>query len=65
MRLNEDADDDQTAALNEQAAESSIADANIGQTDTDYTRINVLVQIGTSVLAQANADPKTILQLFR
>ncbi len=65
VRLNEDADDDQTAALNEQAAESSIADANIGQTDTDYTRINVLVQIGTSVLAQANADPKTILQLFR
>jgi flagellin len=64
VRLNDDASDDQTAALNEQAAESSIADANIGQTTTDYTRLSVLVQIGTSVLAQSNAAPQAVLQLF-
>jgi len=65
VRLNEDANDDETAALNEQAAESSIADANIGQTDTNYTRVNLLVQIGTSVLAQSSSLPQSVLQLFR
>jgi flagellin-like hook-associated protein FlgL len=64
VRLNEDATDDQTAALNEQASESSIADANIGQTTTDYTRLSVLIDVGTSVLAQANADPQALLALF-
>jgi len=65
VRLNEDADNDNTAAVNLQASESSIRDLNIGQATTQFTKLQVLVQVGTSVLAQANANAQTVLGLFR
>jgi len=65
VRLNEDQDNDNTAAVNLQASESSIADLNVGQETTNFTRLQILVQVGTSVLSQANTNADTVLNLFR
>ena len=65
VRLNEDADNDNTAAVNLQASESSIADLNVGQETTQFTRLQILVQVGTSVLSQSNSNAQTVLGLFR
>jgi len=65
VRLNEDQDNDNTAAVNLQASESSIADLNVGQETTNFTRLQILVQVGTSVLSQSNANAQTVLGLFR
>jgi len=65
VRLNEDEDNDNTAAVNLQASESNIADLNVGQETTNFTRLQILVQVGTSVLSQSNANAQTVLGLFR
>jgi flagellin len=65
VRLNEDAQNDNIAAVNLQASESSIRDLNVGQATTQFTRLQVLVQVGTSVLAQSNLNEQTVLGLFR
>jgi flagellin len=65
VRLNEDANNDNIAAVNLQASESSIRDLNVGQATTQFTKLQVLVQVGTSVLAQSNANAQTVLGLFR
>jgi len=65
VRLNEDQDNDNTAAVNLQASESNIADLNVGQETTNFTRLQILVQVGTSVLSQSNANAQTVLGLFR
>jgi len=64
VRLNEDADNDNIAATNLQASESSIRDLNVGAETTNFNRLQVLVQVGTSVLAQSNANAQTVLRLF-
>ena len=65
VRLNEDANNDNIAAVNLQASESSIRDLNVGQATTEFTKLQILVQVGTSVLAQSNANAQTVLGLFR
>jgi flagellin len=65
VRLNFDEDDDNTAALNLQASESNIRDLNVGAATTEFTKLQVLVQTGTAVLAQSFADAKSVLALFR
>ena len=65
VRLQEDADNDNIAATNLQASESSIRDLNIGQATTEYTKDQILVQVGTSVLAQSNTNADSVLALFR
>lgn len=65
VRLNEDANNDNVAAVNLQASESSIRDLNVGQATTEFTKLQVLVQVGTSVLAQSNANAQSVLGLFR
>jgi len=65
VRLNEDQENDNTAAVNLQASESSIADLNVGQETTNFTRLQILVQVGTSVLSQANNNAQSVLSLFR
>ena len=65
VRLNIDADSDQVAATNLQAAESNIRDLNVGQATTEFTKLQILVQVGTSVLAQSNANAQSVLALFR
>ncbi|HEY8298782.1 MAG TPA: flagellin [Candidatus Baltobacteraceae bacterium] len=65
VRLNEDANNNNVAAVNLQASESSIRDLNVGQATTEFTRLQVLNQVGTSVLAQSNANAQSVLGLFR
>ncbi len=49
---------------NSSAAESVIRDADIAQETMRFTRYQILVSAGTSVLAQANVIPQTALQLL-
>ncbi len=65
VRLNIDKDNDNVAATNLQAAESNIRDLNVGQATTEFTKLQILVQVGTSVLAQSNANAQSVLGLFR
>jgi flagellin len=65
VRLNIDQDNDNVAATNLQAAESNIRDLNVGQATTQFTKLQILVQVGTSVLAQSNANAQSVLGLFR
>ena len=50
---------------NATASESAIRDADIAQETIKFTRNQILVSAGTSVLAQANVTPQTALQLLR
>jgi flagellin len=65
VRLGIDQQNDDTAAVNLQASESNIADLNVGQATTQFTKLQLLVQVGTSVLAQSNANAQSVLTLFR
>lgn len=47
------------------AAYSRIMDVDMAEEMTNYSTYNVLVQAGTSVLAQANDRPSTVLQLLQ
>ncbi|MFO7976517.1 MAG: flagellin [Candidatus Hydrogenedentota bacterium] len=49
---------------NSAAAESAIRDADIARVTTEFTRTQILINAGTSVLAQANVVPQTALQLL-
>jgi len=56
-----------TLAIQEEnaaASESAIRDADIAQETIQFTRNQILVSSGTSVLAQANIVPQTALQLL-
>ncbi len=50
---------------NTQAAESRIRDADMAETAVSFTKNQILVQAGTSMLAQANIRPQSVLQLLR
>jgi len=50
---------------NSAASQSAIRDANIATETIAFTRNQILVSAGTSVLAQANVVPQTALQLLR
>jgi flagellin len=49
---------------NLKAARSRIRDADIAQESVKQTRAQILIQAGTSVLAQANSNPQLALQLL-
>jgi flagellin len=55
----------QIANENLTASESSITDTNVASEMTTYTQLQILQQSGISVLAQANAEPKSILTLLQ
>jgi len=65
VRLGEDADNDNGAAVNLQAAESSISDLNVGSETTNFNKLQLLGAIGTSVLSSAEDNAKSVLGLFR
>jgi flagellin len=65
VRLQEDQSNDSTAAVNLTASESAIRDLNVGAETTQYTKLQILVQVGTSVLAQANQNAQSVVSLFR
>lgn len=47
------------------AAESTIRDADMAQEMTEFSRVQILQQAGTAMLAQANQAPQLVLQLLR
>ena len=55
----------QVARENFQAAESQIMDADVAAEAAELTRLNILQQAGTAILAQANQQPQLALQLLR
>ena len=65
VRLQEDESNDNTASVNLTASESSIRDLDVGAETTEYTKDQILVQVGTSVLAQANQNAQSVVSLFR
>jgi flagellin len=50
---------------NVQAANSAISDVDVAQESTRYAQLNILVQSGTAMLAQANALPQNVLRLVQ
>ena len=53
-----------TTSENLQEAESSIRDTDMAQEMMNYTKYNILQQAAQSMLAQANQQPQSILQLL-
>jgi flagellin len=53
-----------SAAENLQAAESRIRDVNMASEMVDYVKNQILVQSSTAMLAQANTQPQSVLQLL-
>jgi flagellin len=47
------------------AAESSIKDVDMAQEMVNFTKLQILQQAGTSMLAQANQAPQSVLSLLR
>jgi len=47
------------------AAKSQITDVDVAQESTNYARYQILVQSGTSMLAQANQSPQSVLKLLQ
>jgi len=50
---------------NVSAAEATIRDANMAQEFTTYTKLQILQQAGTAMLAHANTDQQSILNLVK
>jgi len=55
----------QVARENFQAAESRIRDVDVAAEAAELTRLGILQQAGSAILAQANAQPQLALQLLR
>jgi flagellin len=47
------------------AAKSNLTDVDVAQESTNYAKEQILVQSGTAMLAQANANPQSILKLLQ
>jgi flagellin len=62
--LSDDASDASLTAVNETNAESSIRDADIGATVTDYTKNQILAQVGLGVLSQLGVEAKLLTSLL-
>ena len=54
-----------TAAENLQTAESRIRDVNMAEEMVTYSKNNILMQAGQSMLAQANQATQGVLSLLR
>jgi flagellin len=64
-RLNSAVATIQTASQNLSAADSRIRDVNVAEETSNLSRLQVLVQAGVSVLAQANQQPQSALKLLQ
>ena len=54
-----------TAIENLQAAESRIRDVDMMKEIMEFTKQNILLQVSQAMLAQANSQPKSVLELLR
>jgi flagellin len=52
-------------STNLSAANSAISDVDVAQESTNYAKYQILVQSGTSMLAQANQNPQSVLKLLQ
>ena len=64
-RLNFTSDQLLVSSQNLSAANSNIKDVDVAKESTEYARENILVQSGTSMLAQANQLPQSVLKLLQ
>ena len=64
-RLNFTSDQLSVSSENLSAANSNIKDVDVAKESTEYARENILVQSGTSMLAQANQMPQSVLKLLQ
>ena len=54
-----------TSSENLSAAESQIRDVDMAEEMSEYTKNNILVQAATSMLAQSNQQPQSVLSLLQ
>ena len=54
-----------TSAENLTAAESRIRDVDMAAEMMEFTKLNILAQAGTAMMAQANMRPQSVLQLLQ
>jgi flagellin len=54
----------ETIIENVQSAESVIRDVDMASEMTEFTKNQILMQAGTSMLAQANLAPQSVLSLL-
>jgi flagellin len=54
-----------TYEQNLQASESSIKDVDMASEMTQFTKLQILEQAGTAMLAQANSQPQSVLKLLQ
>ena len=64
-RLQNAANNNNVASVNLTASASAITDLNVGAATAEYNKEQILIQIGTTVLAQSNTNAQTVLGLFR
>ena len=64
-RLQNAENNNNIASVNLTASASDITDLNVGQATSQYNKEQILIQIGTTVLAQSNTNAQTVLGLFR
>ncbi len=64
-RLSHIIDDLSAQDINISAAKSRIMDADMASEISEFTRLQILQQTGTAILAQANAQPQSVLQLMQ
>lgn len=64
VRLNSTNEQLSVLKTNLQAANSRIKDVDVAEESTQYARYSILVQSGTAMLAQANANPQSALRLL-
>jgi flagellin len=60
----QDANNDNVNIVNLTASESSIRDLDIGQATTEFTRDQIMTQVGTSVLSQYQVDARQLASLM-
>jgi flagellin len=65
QRLNYTGQELSVLSTNLSAANSQITDVDVAQESTSYAKYQILVQSGTSMLAQANQNPQSVLKLLQ
>lgn len=63
-RMNYTSEQLKVQKTNLESASSRIKDVDVAEESTQYAKYSILVQSGTAMLAQANAQPQSMLQLL-
>lgn len=64
VALNYDSNDASNQIVQQTTSESSIRDLNVGAATTEFTRQQILVQVGTNVLSQSEVDTTQLTALY-